>query len=143
MSLRITESQYEKILKRHDKQLGKIDKLVTDSRIKEKTNKSKFGNVLTSYNGKTFDSKREAERYQELKLLERAGEITALMTQVPFLIEPANRKNRAVKYRADFVYLDCRTNKWVVEDAKGFKTSVYKIKKKSMFNRYGIEIQEV
>ena len=105
---------------------------------------SKYGNHKTFVDGIRFDSKREAERWCELKLLERAGEIKELKRQVRFELIPAqkNGKWRATSYIADFTY-KTRYGKYVVEDAKGVRTDVYKIKRKLMLERYGIEVVEV
>lgn len=105
---------------------------------------SKYGNHRTVIDGIRFDSKREAERWCELRLLERAGEIKELQRQVSFELIPAqkNGKVKPVKYVADFTY-ETRYGKYVVEDAKGVRTEVYKIKKKLMLERYGIEVVEV
>lgn len=111
--------------------------------VTEEKKESKYRNQITRRYGKTFDSKHEAERYEELKMLEKAGEITGLMHHVKFRIENKNEKNREASYEADFVYLDCKKLRWIVEDAKGFVTDEYKLKKKAMYNRYGIDIQEV
>lgn len=93
-----------------------------------------------------FDSKKEAGRYYELSMLLRAGVISNLRLQVPFELIPAQRINgkvveRACKYIADFVYME--NGKMVVEDAKGMRTDVYKIKRKLMLKEYGIKIKEV
>jgi len=108
---------------------------------------SKYKAVRTVVDGITFASKKEAARYQELKLLERAGEIRDLRLQVPYEIIPKCGNNRAVKYVADFIYkkhYDGITDTFeTVEDCKGMKTQVYIIKKKLMLWRYGIEIKEV
>jgi hypothetical protein len=105
--------------------------------------KPKYNNKKTIADDMEFDSTHEAVRYGELKLLQKADEITALQTQVWFLLEPKNDKNRAEYYIADFVYFDYRLKDWVVEDAKGQRTQVYINKKKSMYNKYGIDIREV
>jgi hypothetical protein len=105
--------------------------------------KAKYNNKKTIVDGMEFDSTHEAVRYGELKLLQKADEITALQTQVWFLLEPKNDKNRAEYYIADFVYFDYRLKDWVVEDAKGVRTQAYINKKKSMYNKYGIDIKEV
>jgi hypothetical protein len=109
----------------------------------EMVKKAKYNNKKTIAGEQEFDSEREAIRYGELKLLQQANEITALQTQVPFLLEPKNDKNRAEYYIADFVYFDYSLKDWVVEDAKGVRTQVYINKKKSMYNKYGIDIKEV
>ena len=109
---------------------------------------SKYHNTRTEVDGIKFDSKHEAYRYVELKCMERTGLIKDLKLQVPFELIPNQRDNkgkvveRALKYVADFTYTTC-TGKNVVEDAKGAKTEVYKIKKKLMRHVYGIEIMEV
>ena len=88
----------------------------------------------------TFDSKREAERYLFLRSEQLAGRISDLKCQVPFTLLPPQGKERAVKYIADFTYM--RDGKLVVEDSKGFKTDVYRLKRKLMLYIHGIEIQE-
>lgn len=94
-----------------------------------------------------FDSKKEHNRYHELKLLEQAKKITELRLQVPFELlakyEINGKKRRGISYIADFVYIDIETGKYVVEDVKGMKTQVYKIKKKLFESKYGVEIREV
>ena len=74
-----------------------------------------------------FDSKKEAGRYSELKLLEKAGEVKDLKLQVPFCLYVNNFK--ICTYKADFVYIN-KEDKQIVEDVKGFKTPVYRLKKK-------------
>ena len=95
---------------------------------------SKYKNKKITIDGITFDSRLEATRYCELKLLYQAGEITQLRLQPEFELIPAFRKNgisfRKTTYKADFMYLDNRSGKYIVEDTKGFKTDVYKIKRK-------------
>ena len=110
--------------------------------------RSKYGNKKTTVDGIRFDSLHEANRYMELKLLERGKAIRDLRRQVKYQLVPTVRSNgkviqRAINYYADFVYTDCRTGKEIVEDAKGYKTDVYRMKKKMMLNKYGIEIREV
>lgn len=104
---------------------------------------SKYHNQKTkTVDGIEHDSKHEAERWMELQMLQRAGEIANLRRQVPFELIPKQEGERACNYIADFVYLD-KSGKTVVEDAKGVRTDVYKIKKKLMLWRYDICIKEV
>lgn len=105
--------------------------------------RTKYGNQKVCLYGMVFDSKKEGERYLFLRAAEKRGEIRALKTQVPFELIPAqnNGKWRATKYIADFTYY--RGNELVVEDAKGYRTEVYRIKKKLMLWVHGIEIKEV
>lgn len=102
--------------------------------------RSKYRNRKTVVDGITFDSKREAERYKELRLLERGGLITDLRLQVPFELIPKQPGERAVKYVADFVYTE--NGRMVVEDVKGYRTDVYRLKRRMMQAKYGITIQE-
>ena len=101
---------------------------------------TKYGNVKTVVDGITFDSKAEAARYRELKLMERAGKISDLRTQPSFILVPGFRKNgtyyRPVRYIADFQYVDIANRAVVVEDVKGFRTDVFKLKKKLFEWRY-------
>lgn len=103
---------------------------------------SKYGAKKCVLDGVGFDSMREARRYRELKLLERAGEIAELRLQVPFELIPKQGGERPVIYVADFVYTD-KDGRTVVEDAKGYRTREYIIKRKLMLWRHGIEITEV
>ena len=109
---------------------------------------SKYKNRKTTVEGITFDSKKEAARFQELRLLERAGEIQDLHCQVSIELVPAQRDakgklvERPVKYIADFVYQIYATGERVVEDVKGYRTDVYKIKRRLMKHLYGIDIKE-
>ena len=104
---------------------------------------SKFMNQKTVLDGIKFDSKREANRWFQLKLLERAGEIVNLERQkaFKFVINDVN----VCTYRSDFSYKD-RSGAFIVEDVKSDftkKIPTYVIKKKLMKAVYGIEIREV
>lgn len=99
----------------------------------------KYGNKRTERDGETFDSAREAERYGELKLLEFAGEIHDLNRQVPFRCVVNGQE--VCKYIADFVYKTVG-NRIVVEDAKGYATAIYKLKKKLVKACLNIEVIE-
>lgn len=105
----------------------------------------KYGNRKVSVNGYKFDSMREAQRYTELLLLQRAKEISDLRLQVPFELVPKQKDSRGrvireIRYIADFVYTE--NGKTVVEDAKGYKTKEYELKKKLMKYFHNIEIKE-
>lgn len=118
---------------------------------------SKYGSRKTVLDGVKFDSIKEARRYQELRLLEKAGAITDLQRQVEFILIPVQKESdtkgvrggiikgktieRAVKYVADFVYME--NGKQVVEDTKGVKTKDYIIKRKLMLWVHNIRIKEV
>lgn len=117
--------------------------------------KSKYGNTFVNVDGKIFDSRKEANRYIELMILQRAGEIVNLRTQVEFILIPDQREQtedgkgigpiieRKCAYIADFVYEDAATGKTVVEDTKGFRTKEYIIKRKLMLYNFKIRIREL
>lgn len=123
--------------------------------------KSKYKSKKITLNGETFDSRKEYQRWCELKLLERAGKITDLKRQVPFELIPAQYEpferyskktgkrlkdgqrciEQSVVYNADFVYM--RNGEQVVEDTKGMRTEKYIIKRKLMLWVHGIRIKEI
>lgn len=98
----------------------------------------KYKNKKTQVDMYLFDSVLEAKRYKQSVLLERAGEIKNLKLQVPFLLEESFRKNgktyRKIEYIADFVYEE--KGQTIVEDTKGIKTDVFKIKQKLFEYKY-------
>jgi hypothetical protein len=120
--------------------------------------RSKYNAKKTVLDGITFDSIREARRYRELSLLQRAGKISNLRRQVPFILIPEQREpdavgarggiikgkliERKVEYIADFVYNDENGDE-VIEDAKGVRTPDYVIKRKLALFMKGIRIKEV
>lgn len=101
----------------------------------------KYHNRKTNVGGMVFDSIKEAKRFKELVLLERAGVIQRLQRQVKYELIPKCGKERACFYIADFVYIE--DGKTIVEDVKGYRTQVYKLKKKLMNWKYDIQIREV
>lgn len=100
---------------------------------------NKYNAIKVKIDGYLFDSKKEARRYQELKLLEKSRAIQDLELQPEFSIEINGQ--HICKYRADFRYK--AEDKTVIEDAKGFKTVVYKLKKRMVEALYNIKIVEV
>ena len=107
---------------------------------------SKYRNKKTAIGDKVFDSMHEAYRYRELKMLLDAGEISDLQLQVPYELMPSFKLDgetyRGIKYVADFVYKD-KSGNTIVEDAKGMRTEVYKMKRKLMAYVHKIKIKEV
>lgn len=91
--------------------------------------------------GHEFDSKAEANRFLQLELMQRAGEIRDLELQPRF--ELIVNKVRIGRYTADFRYFDCRIQQTVVEDVKGVRTRDYILRVKLVKALYGIEVQEV
>jgi hypothetical protein len=123
---------------------------------------AKYKNKKVSVNGLKFDSVKEGKRYMQLLEKQQNGEISALQTQVKYVLidsqyefyERYGKKGQKLKdgrrlverecaYIADFVYTDNRTGETVVEDTKGFKTKDYLIKRKLMLYVHGIKIKEV
>lgn len=102
------------------------------------TSKSKYRAVPTFVDGIRFASKAEAKRYQELKLLERAGEISRLELQPRYDITINGTK--VCTYVGDFRYFT--KDKQVLEDVKGVKTPVYRIKRKLLSALYNVEVLE-
>lgn len=109
--------------------------------------RNKYGNRRVTMNGETFDSQKEARRYAELELLQRAGEIRDLKRQTRFTlmcgtVQLRYSSGRAVVYVADYTYADRRKG-WavVIEDAKGCRTDVYKLKR-AIMKANGYEILE-
>ncbi len=120
-------------------------------------NTNKYHAKNTVVDGITFDSVKESRRYQELKMLEKAGQISDLRMQVEFVLIPEQREpytigkrggitkgkviERKCSYVADFVYKE--NGETVVEDVKGMRLQDYKIKRKLMLYLNGIRIREV
>lgn len=100
---------------------------------------SKYRAVKTVVDGITFDSKAEARRYRELKLLEDSGFIRRLELQPEFVFELDGKP--IFKYRADFRYFEGGTR--IVEDVKGVRTDVYRLKKKLIEAAFNVRITEV
>ena len=106
--------------------------------------KSKYGNKKTTIGNEKYDSRKEARRYLELKRLEEQGEISELRKQVKFELIPKQDGERAVRYYADFTYI--QNGELVVEDVKSPVTrenGVYIIKRKLMLYKHGIRIKEI
>lgn len=118
---------------------------------------NKYGSKKIEIDGIVFDSKKEAKRYQELSMLEKAGAIQGLQRQVKYVLIPAQKEpdtigsrggikkgkciERECTYIADFVYQE--DGQTVVEDTKGFRTKDYIIKRKLMLHVHGIKIKEI
>lgn len=119
-------------------------KLVGNS-IDVKQNKYKNKKVI--YDGIKFDSNREMAYYIKLKMLEQKGIIKDLKLQKSFELQPSFKINgktyRKITYKADFSYISVEDNKIHIVDTKGFRTDVYKLKRKMFAYEYGIEIEEI
>ena len=122
-------------------------------------NRTKYHSKKVVLNGITFQSKKEAKRWQELSFKQDLGVIADLQRQVKFVLIPAQRESdqtgprggkikgklleREASYYADFVYHDLLTNEIVVEDTKGMRTKDYILKRKLMLYIHKIRIREI
>lgn len=118
---------------------------------------NKYHNQKDERDGIRFDSKKEARRYDELMLMLKAGEIRELKLQHDMTLQeayttPEGERIRAIRYRADFTYLRKTVDPWghprwllTVEDVKGQKrrTAEYAMKKKMVYDKFKVVIQEV
>lgn len=103
--------------------------------------RSKYGNTETEVDGVKFQSKKEANRYRELLLLLKTGEIGILRMQVEYELNPGG--THSLRYVADFVYIITKTGEEVVEDVKGWRTKEYRKKRRLMKKVHGIVIKEI
>jgi hypothetical protein len=103
---------------------------------------TKFGNHKTIRGGQVFDSKREANRFDALKLLEANGEVRNIRRQVKYVM--IVNGVRITTWKADFVYDELRKGTWteVVEDSKGYPNDRWPMKKKLMKACHGITVRE-
>ena len=126
---------------------------------------NKYNASKVTIDGQTFASRKEADRYYQLKLLEKSGAIKDLTTQVKFVLIPAQREpdikgkrggiirgkiiERELSYIADFCYTDVETGQMIVEDVKGYRATdaaayrVFTIKRKLLLYLLGIRVKEV
>lgn len=109
--------------------------------VEKPKKKSKYKNTKTEVDGIVFDSLKEANRYKELRLLLKVGEIGLLKRQVEYELNP--RGSYSLKYISDFEYTIATTGEQVVEDVKGFRTKEYLKKRRLMKKVHGIEIVEL
>lgn len=121
--------------------------------------KNKYNNRKIIYEDKVFDSRKEASRYRDLKMMEAAGLIKDLRQQVKFELIPTQREpdtigpkggvkkgkviEKECSYYADFVYYDNELQQQIVEDTKGVRTKEYIIKRKLMLYIHGVKIKEI
>ena len=107
---------------------------------------NKYHNRKVTVDGITFDSVKEANRWQELRIMEKAGKIKGLARQLRIEIVPKTKLHRARYYVADFVYYDNEKKKTVYEDVKGYKKGLayqmFTLKRDILYWRHGIEILE-
>lgn len=107
---------------------------------------NKYHNKWVIIDGIKFQSEKEGKRWQELKLMERAGKITGLSRQLRIEIVPKTKLHRARYYVADFVYFDKEQGKTIYEDVKGLKKGLayqmFTLKRDILYWRHGIEVTE-
>lgn len=109
--------------------------------------RAKYNNKKTKSDGIVFDSKKENEKYHELKMLEKSGKIKNLERQKRFELIPTQKDEngkvlyRAITYIADFTYTDCKTGELICEDVKGMVLPEFKLKQKMMYYFYHIKVR--
>jgi len=126
--MRLTEEQYKEFLERNNK---------TSPKIKPK--KSKYNNKKITIDGHVFDSIKESEYYSELKLRLKAKDIFG------FCIQPIFILTDSISYRPDFIVWNIDTSVDIIDikPSKGFKTDVYKMKKKLFEEKFNLTIKEI
>ncbi len=102
--------------------------------------RAKYGNKKVEWNGMLFDSTKEYKRYRQLLILLKKGLIGQLQRQVPYELNEGG--THSLKYVADFVYIDAKTGKEIVEDSKGYRTQEYKKRRRLMKKVHNITIKE-
>lgn len=123
--MRWTEEQLNKYQNKHNKSASKVN-------IQKP---SKYRNIKTKIDGHTFDSKKEADFYQELKLRLLAGDILSFCLQPKFIL------SNSITYRPDFIIFE--KDRTRVVDVKGYETEVFKIKKKLFEEKFKIELEVI
>jgi hypothetical protein len=123
--MRLTEEQYKEFLERNNK-----------TSPKTKPKKSKYHNKKVKIDGHVFDSIKESEYYNELKLRLKAEDIFG------FCIQPIFILTNSISYRPDFIVWNVDGSVEII-DTKGFKTDVYKIKKKLFEEKFNLKIKEI
>jgi len=131
--VRLTKKQIKELARRDPKFRAALAEL-------DGVTEPKYGNETVVCNGHAFPSIGEMERYKELYLLERAGEISDLKLQpvIPLIVNGI----RVGSYRADFRYLVTASDELVYEDFKGLRLPLFRLKKKLVKALYGIEVKE-
>lgn len=108
---------------------------------------SKYHSKKVIIDGYKFDSKKEAQYYLYLKSELKKGTIYNLELQKEFILQESFKLNdktrRKITYRADFTYKTTKDDRIHVIDVKGFKTEIYRLKKKLFEKKYGIEVEEI
>lgn len=134
-SLRLTEDQLTAY---------KAKGVVREHRIEGERKRPKYNNCRFKDSEGVWDSKKERERWTQLRLLQSAGKIQELQKKIAFELIPASFKDhkrlRPIQYVADFVYIEGGIR--IVEDVKGVKNKFYLLKKRLMWEKFGIDILE-
>jgi hypothetical protein len=135
-----TEAEYAEFLKERERSLPPSSPRAA-KRSKYNARKKEIDNV-------TFDSTREAKVYQQLKLMQAAGEISDLQLQPKYVLQegfrdPDGKWHRAIQYVADFAFLrpsEDKTCKQIAVDVKGFITPIFRLKEKMFREKFGEHI---
>lgn len=155
MTTKLTASEYRALKRRPDRATlaqeggkgktatcgGQFPDVALEDNVGRSMGYSKYGAIPVEIDGVRFPSKAEGRRYVELKQMEVAGIIRDLRLQAPFPF--AIGDDLMFTYVCDFFYEDVQTGLKVIEDVKGVRTPVFKLKKKIIEKYYGIEITEI
>lgn len=131
-----TEEDVKKYYARINKDSVKSNQNIQDDKLVTKTKKSKYGAKKVEIDGIKFDSQKEADYYNELKLRLAAKDIKGFCRQPEFVLAPS------LRYKADFIVFNNNGTTEII-DVKGFKTQVYKDKKKVFEDKFNLKIKEV
>lgn len=136
--MRFSEEEYQKILTNRSRKPGKISKNRQNfpGNGQNFPKKSKYKNRRVEIDGIKFDSVKEGKRYSDLKLLQKEGHVQFFLRQVAFDLPGG------VRYFADFLVFWVN-GKTTVEDVKGVRTQIYKLKKKQVEELYPVKITEI
>ena len=131
-----TEEDIKKYYARINKKPSKNDFNIKDDKLSTQNKKSKYRANKVEIDGIKFDSQKEGNYYNELKLRLQAKEIKGFCRQAEFILAPN------LRYKADFIVIN-NDGTCEIIDVKGFKTQVYKDKKKVIEDKFNLEIKEV
>ena len=131
-----TEEDIKKYYARINKNTSKNDFNIKGDKLSTQNKKSKYGANKVEIDGIKFDSQKEGNYYNELKIRLQTGEIRGFCRQAEFILAPN------LRYKADFIVFNNDGTAEIV-DVKGFKTQVYKDKKKVFEDKFNLKIEEV
>ncbi len=138
--MRWTEEEYQDYLSKRRMLKGNMSENV-DKASDRPSNKQKYGNKIVQVDGIKFRSQKEADKYQELKLRLKAGDIKGFCMQPKFVLMEGNEEDRAITYAADFVVF-YNDNTFEIVDTKGYESAQWERTFKMFRLKYpGLELK--